>query len=131
MRPELKSACLKAAAKLGIGLSLLVALIGIRLVTTTPEGVESDIKELERLDSQFASEAMAAKSNSPQAESAVDDSVGSILGGGMRDPTPNSGSRSGDGDTLVTCRVGGRTHFMRANDCATRGGQSTIVTRDD
>jgi len=122
---------LKAAAKLGIGLSLLVALIGIRLVTTTPEGVESDIKELERLDSQFASEAMAAKSNSPQAESAVDDSVGSILGGGMRDPTPNSDSRSGDGDTLVSCRVAGRTHFMRANDCATRGGQSTIVPRDD
>ena len=131
MRPELKSACLKAAAKLGIGLSLLVALIGIRLVTTTPEGVESGIKKLERLDSQLASEAMAERSNPPDAESTVADSVGSILSGGMRDPTPNSDSRSGDGDTLVTCRVGCRTHIMRANDCATRGGQSTIVTRDD
>ena len=73
MRPELKSACLKAAAKLGIGLSLLVALIGIRLVTTTPEGVESGIKKLERLDSQLASEAMAERSNPPDAESTVAD----------------------------------------------------------
>ena len=131
MRPELKSAGLKAAAKLGIGLFLLVALIGIRLVTTTPEGVESDIKELERLDSQFASEALAAKSDSPEADSAPDDSIGAMLGGGMRDPTPKSDSRAGDGDKLVSCRVGGRTHFMRANDCATRGGESTIVSRDD
>ena len=131
MRPELKSACLNAASKLGIGLSLLVALIGIRLVTTTPEGIESDIKELESLDSQLASEAMAARSKAPEAEPVLDDSVGSMLRGGMLDPTPNSGSRSRDGEKLVTCRVGGRTHFMRANDCATRGGESTIVPHDD
>jgi hypothetical protein len=131
MGPELKSACLKAGAKLGIGLSLLVAVIGIRLVTTTPEGVESDIKELERLDSRLASEAMAPKSNLLEAEPVVDDSIGSRLSGGMRNPTADSDSRSGDGDKLVSCRMGGRTHFMRANDCAMRGGESTIVSRDD
>jgi len=60
MEPEMKTACLKAGAKLGIGLSLLVAVIGIRLVTTTPEGIESGIEELERLDAQIAAEAAAA-----------------------------------------------------------------------
>jgi hypothetical protein len=131
MEPEMKSACLKACAKLGIGLSLLVAVIGIRVVTTTPEGVESDIRELERLDAEIVSEAIAANPEASAAESAaVDDSIASRLSGGLHGLTSNSDSRSGDGDKLVSCRLDGRTHFMRADDCAMRGGRSTILSED-
>jgi hypothetical protein len=131
MEPEMKSACLKVGAKLGIGLSLLVALIGIRLLTTTPEGVESEILELERLDAQIATEAIAAIPEAPAAESAaVDESIASRLSVGFHDLTSNSDSRSGDGDKLVSCRLDGRTHFMRADDCAMRGGRSTILSED-
>ncbi len=124
----MKSACLKASAKLAIGLSLLVAIIGIRLVTTTPEGIESEIQELERLDAVIASE---ASSHAPEAESgAMDDSSGSVFSGGLLETKPNNDVRSGDGDKLVSCRLAGRTHFMRANDCAMRGGESTILSDD-
>ena len=128
MEAELKSACLKASAKLAIGLSLLVAVIGIRLVTTTPEGIESEIQELERLDALIASE---PNPDAPEAESgAMEDSSGPVFGGGLRETKPNNDVRSGDGDKLVSCRLAGRTHFMRANDCAMRGGKSTTVSDD-
>jgi hypothetical protein len=128
MEAEMKRACLKASAKLAIGLSLLVAVIGIRLVTTTPEGIESEIQELERLDALIASE---ANLDAPEAESgATDDSIGSVFSGALRETKPNNEVRSGDGDKLVSCRLAGRTHFMRANDCAMRGGKSTILSDD-
>lgn len=127
----MKSACLKAGAKLGIGLSLLAAVIGIRLVTTTPDGVESDIRELERLDAQMASEATAANPETPAAESTdVDDSIVSRFSEGIHGLKSNSDSRSRAGDELVSCRLAGRTHFMRANDCAMRRGESTILSED-
>jgi hypothetical protein len=128
MEAEMKSACLKASAKLAIGLSLLVAIIGIRLVTTTPEGIESEIQELERLDALIASE---ANPDAPVAESgAMEDSSGPVFSGALRETKPNNDVRSGDGDKLVSCRLAGRTHFMRANDCAMRGGESTILSDD-
>jgi hypothetical protein len=130
MEPEMKSACLKAAVKLGIGLSLLGAVIGIRLVTTTRDGVESGIKELERLDEQIASESISTNSGTREAEPAADDSIVSRLAAGVREHMPSSDSRSGDGDKLVSCRLGGSTHFMRADDCAIRGGESTVLSRE-
>jgi hypothetical protein len=131
MEPEMKSACLKAGAKLGIGLSLLAAVIGIRLVTTQPDGVESDIRELERLDAQLASEATAANPEAPAAKSTdVDDSIVSRFSRGIHDLKSNSDSRSRAGDKLVSCSLAGRTHFMRENDCAMRGGESTILSED-
>lgn len=127
----MKSACLKAGVKLGMGLSLLVAVIGIRLVTATAEGVESGVRELERLEAEIASEAMVANPENSAARSVpADDSIGNGIRGRIRDLTANSDSSAEDGDKLVSCRLGGRTHFMRARDCAMRSGQSTVLSED-
>lgn len=127
----MKSACSRAAAKLSIGLSLLVAVIGIRVLTATPPGIESDFKELERLDVQLASESTVATSKSHAADPSWDDSIGSRLSAGIRERIPGfESARSRDGDKLVSCRLDGANHFMRADDCAMRGGRSTIVSRD-
>lgn len=130
MEPEMKSACSRAAAKLGIGLSLLAAVIGIRMLTTTPPGVESGIKKLERLDAQIASESTFANSETSDAEPSSGDSIVSRLSAGIQERMPSFDSRSRDGDKLVSCRLANGSHFMRADDCAMRGGESTIVTHD-
>jgi len=128
----MKTACLKAGAKLGIGLSLLVAVIGIRLVTTTPEGIESGIEELERLDAQIAAEAAAANAEIPEAEPTSEDSIASRLTAVIAEgSSPGSDSRSQDADKMVSCRLAGSTHFMRADDCAMRGGESTVFSDED
>jgi len=126
----MKSVCLKALAKLGIGLSLLAAVIGIRLATMNPEGVESGIHELERLEAQIASESGSANSRSSGAEAVPDDSIVSRISAGVRKHMPGSDSGSRDGDKLVSCHLDGRTQFMRADDCAMRGGDSTVVSRE-
>ena len=127
----MKTACLKAGAKLGIGLSLLAAVIGIRLVTTTPEGIESGIEELERLDAQIAAEAAAANAEIPEAEPTSEDSIASRLTAGIVEGSPGSDSRSQDADKMVSCRLAGSTHFMRADNCAMRGGESTVFSDED
>ncbi len=128
MTPEMKNACLKAAAKFGIGLSVVLALIGIRLVTVTPhQGVESGIRDLDRLDSKIAAE---LESKASGASRASGNSIVSRLGAGLREHLPGSGSRSHDDSRLVSCRSGGSTQFMRADDCAMRGGESTLIPRD-
>jgi hypothetical protein len=130
MEPEMKTACVKAAAKLGIGLCLLTAVIGIRLVTISTDGVESGIRELKRLDAQIASEPASASAPVLDAEPPADDGIVSRLSAGIRERMPGSDSRSRDGDKLVSCYIGGRTQFMRADNCAMRGGKSTDVSLD-
>jgi len=130
MEPEIKRACLKASAKLGIGLSLLAALIGIRLVTTTPEGIESGIEELERLEAQIEFESNETQFETPEVEPASGDSIVSRLGAGMLEGRSDSDPGSRDGDKLVSCRLGASTHFMRARDCSMRGGDSTVIDRE-
>ena len=130
MDAEMKTACLKAAAKLAIGLSLVTALIGIRLVTATPDGVESGIEELERLDAELTSESSTPNGDGSGDPTAAGDSILSRLSAGVRDHLPSSDSRSRDGEKMVSCLLGGRTQFMRADDCSMRGGQSTVVSRD-
>jgi hypothetical protein len=130
MKPEIKRACSKAAAKLGIGLSLLAAVIGIRLVTATPEGIESGVEELERLEAQIASESNSTRSETPDADPASGDSIVSRLGAGMLEHMPDSDPGPRDGDKLVSCRLGASTHFMRAGDCSMRGGDSTVIKHE-
>ena len=128
MEPEMKSAWLRTGMKLGIGLALIAAVIGIRMITATPDGIESGIAELERLDSQLAAEAAPSAAEKAATASDSDDEGASIvsrLSGGMLGS--DSGSR--DGDKLVSCRVNGATQFMRADDCAMRGGESTLFDR--
>lgn len=130
MELEIKRACLKAAAKLGIGLSLLAAVIGIRLVTATHEGIESGIEELERLEAQMASESNSTQSETPDVGPASVDSIVSRLGEGMLEHMPDSDPGPPDGDKLVSCRLGASTHFMRAGDCSMRGGDSTVIKHE-
>lgn len=130
----MKSACLKAGAKLGVGLSLLAAVIGIRLVTTRPAGIEAGIEELERLDAQITSEAIAKTSETLETSEKAPgpgDSIVSRLSAGIHDDRPSSASRSQEGAKLVSCRLSGSIHFMRADDCAMRGGESTVVSDED
>ena len=126
----MRHACSKAAAKLGIGLSLLAAVIGMRLMTAMPEGVESGVEELERLDERIAAESPAANSGAQEVEPAQDDSIVARLSAGVREHIPSSDSGLRDGDKLVSCRLGGNTQYTRADDCAMRGGDSTVISRE-
>ncbi len=129
MEAEMKSACIRAAVRLGFGLSIVLALVGIRIVTATPDGVEAGIEELERLDAEIAAEAVVAPEEASVAETEAGGSIVSRFGEGVRDRITGTDDSSRDGDKLVSCRIGGRSHFMRAGDCAMRGGSSTIVEK--
>ena len=129
MEPELKKACVKAAAKLGIGLTLVVAIIGIRMVSVTPDGVPAAIEKLEALDKQIEAESASVGEAIAESGSASGNSIVSRLRAGVRDHLPGSKTKSEDGERLVSCRLAGRTQFMRADDCAVRGGESTDVAK--
>ena len=100
------------------------------LVTVTPEGIESGIEELERLEAQIASESNSTQSETPDVEPASGDSIVSRLGPGMLEHMPDSDPGPRDGDKLVSCRLGASTHFMRAGDCSMRGGDSTVIKHE-
>ena len=127
MESGMKKAWRRAGLKLGVGLALVAALIGIRMITARREGVESGIAELERLESELAAEpisgtsAPVADGKSTEAPGDADGSIVSRLGAGIL----GSDSRPHDGDRLVSCRLDGATRFMRADDCALRGGDAT------
>jgi hypothetical protein len=136
MEPEVKRAFFKAGAKLGIGLSLLAAVIGIRILTATAPGIESGIEELDRLGAQMAREATQASSDRIEAgtrsgEGDRDpDSLGSRMNAALRGHFPGSVAETHEGEKLVSCDLNGRMHFMRADDCASRGGRSTVFSDD-
>ncbi len=131
METEIKSAFVKAGAKLSIGLTLVVAVVGIRMITVTPEGLPTAIEKLERLESELAAEAPGTRSAHPFGEDGnSEDSIVSRLTAGLRDGEGNDDSGSREGERLVSCRVAASTHFMRADDCAMRGGVSTVIDRE-
>ena len=130
MEPEMKTSLWKAAAKLGIGLTLVAAVVGIRMITVTPEGVPAAIEKLEQLDSQIAAEAAASERAARASDEDADDSFASRFGAGMREQFSDSDSDSRNGERMVSCRVSGRKQFMRADDCAIRGGASTFLSND-
>jgi hypothetical protein len=127
MDEELKHALVKAGTKLGIGLALLAAVIGIRIVTATPRGVEAEIEELERIDRELAMESAAAPAAAEEsAPSGAEPSMVSRLTGGLSEALEKSDAGPRDGDKLVSCRLGAGAQYMRADDCAMRGGRSTV-----
>jgi hypothetical protein len=130
MEPEMKSALWKAGAKLGIGLTLVAAVVGFRMITVTPEGVPAAIEKLEELDSQIAAEAAENDAADAALAKGGDDSFVARFGTGVREHLSGSDSDSRDGERLVSCRLSGRTQFMRADDCAVRGGESTLLSDD-
>lgn len=118
MEVDLSKACWRAGMKLAVGLAVLGAVVGIRIVTATPAGVEGEIAELERFDAEqaraSATDALPDEAGSPTA-SASD---------GVQADTASAAvaPEADDLDRLVRCHVSGSQQFMRAADCAVRGG---------
>ncbi len=122
MEPYLSKALWRAGAKLTAGLALVGAVVGVRIVTATPVGVESDLEQLERLEAELAAEASGgsaaaiegAMPPSPPGEAEDSSAVATT-------PAPR-GVDPGDLDRLVRCHGAKGVQYMRAADCATRGG---------
>ena len=54
MEAHLSKACWRAGAKLLVGFAVIGAVVGIRIVTATPTGIEAEIAELERFEAEQA-----------------------------------------------------------------------------
>jgi hypothetical protein len=120
---------MKAGLKMGIGLFVVAAVLGIRVVS------------VERLDdsSQIAGDGRVADTRpidrveiaKDEAAREADESSMRQVMTGMRERLPGSASAEArPGDRMVSCRLRGTTQFMTADDCAMRGGHSTIFESD-
>lgn len=127
MEATLESAFKRAGLKFGGGLMFIVAIIGIRVVTATPAGVESEIAELEALESEIAAESASVgrRVEAKETPPVEDGSLASWLGATVRERLSGTTEAGPDVDRLVSCSLANGIHFMRAADCATRGGRST------
>lgn len=121
MEPWLSKALWRAGTKLTIGLAVLGALVGIRIVTVTPTGVAGDLVELERLEAELeAADSGSERAAEPGAEAMADGVPGPASGA---EPTAAPAPADlHDLDRLVRCHGGEGVQFMRAADCAMRGG---------
>ena len=120
MEAYLSKACWRAGTKLVAGVAVLGAVIGVRIVTATPAGVEGEIAELERFEAEQAS--AAATGSLPDDANALSASASREI----ESDAANAGGAApdaGDLDRMVRCFLGGGQQFMRAGDCATRGGE--------
>jgi hypothetical protein len=130
MDAAIQTAWLKAGLKLGLGLLLLGAVVGIRIVTVSPERVATDVETLDPLTDRAP---VQARTTSTAAEPAVPDSDDSLIGdlaSGVIEHLPGAGASRRAGDEMVSCRSRGAVQFMTADDCATRGGRSTVFESD-
>lgn len=125
MEPEIQRALQRAGLKLGGGLLLVAAVVGIRVVTSTPEGVDAGVAQLEQLESELSAERVPAAAP-PDDGGVVAEGPAPSSSLARPGPAPSgAGAAEGhDADRLVSCRVDGRTRFMRAADCLSRGGRS-------
>lgn len=129
MEAYLSKACWRAGAKLIAGFAVIGAVVGIRVVTAAPTGIEAEIAELERFEAEQAAGAATARDRAAEPEdgpapaSEASESTRGMLDGA----TGTTGSGSGDAgradlDRMVRCHLAGQIQFMRAADCGTRGG---------
>lgn len=125
----MQKAWIMAGVKLALGLFFVGTIVGVRVVTVTPasdtasgvDGLGDATREIQR----------SSEASSAVAESDSDDD--SLLGRvttGLREQLPQGDGASRDGDRMVSCRLRGATQFMTADDCATRGGKSTLFKDD-
>jgi len=125
----MKTAWMKAGLKIALGFAFVGAVVGIRIVSLAPSRTEADTPSLERLQPAALAETsrvareVAAPSTVPGQEVARMDRLSS----GPREQLPDVVPSSRDGDRMVSCRLVGRTQFMTADDCAMRGGRSTLL----
>ena len=116
MDANLKKAFRNAGIKLVGGLLIVGGLIGVRIVTADPDGIQAQLAELEAVEEEMVSDAAdRGESPAPVADDSLMARVRSMLPGGAADGP--------DLDRLVSCRLGVGVQFMRAGDCRSRGGQ--------
>lgn len=135
----MQKAIAKAGWKLGGGGLLVGAVLGVRIVTADPDGIESEIEELATLEAELAADAEGRGVEAPfrdaegrDADTASSDAEAEGLVARMsatvRD-TLSGGETGPDPNRLVRCDLGGGVQFMRAADCQSRGGGLTDVDR--
>jgi hypothetical protein len=138
MQPEIKRAWIQGGVRLGVGATLVLALIGVRIVTVRsaseePEAGTRDATEAQRvagLPSESASRSAAAPvdaSTAARTEVAQPQSLIERLSASVGDRMPDSAPKGHEGDALVSCRLDEGSRFMRAADCAMRGGRATLL----
>jgi len=127
MDSEMKTAWMKAGLKIVLGFVFVGAVIGIRIVSLTPNRAETGGESLERVEPVAVAETsrVAPEAAAPEATPGRDASRMDRLSSRVREPLPDAAASSRDGDRMVSCRLLGRTQFMNADDCAMRGGRST------
>ena len=122
MDADLSKACWRAGAKLLVGFAVIGAVVGIRIVTAKPTGIDAELAELERFE---AEQAAAASAPSATASATAPESDG-VAGDESSVPTPMAATGdvvSSDPDRMVRCHLAGPVQFMRAADCGIRGGR--------
>ena len=126
MGADLERACKRAATKLFGGWLILAALVGVRLVTSDPSGIESEVAELDAVREGLEAETRASEPAPVDADEEGDASLVARVGERVRGVLPgdHGDPDAADRERLVSCRVGGGVQFMRAADCATRGGRA-------
>ena len=127
MEADLRQNIAHAGMKLGGGLFLIAAVLGIRIVTATPSGVEGDIAELEAAEAGWSADVAEVAEGAERVEVGSKSEALEAAVVRSRALSTRSSARSQDAERLVSCNIGGATQFMRAADCATRGGHSIDV----
>ena len=137
MHPDMKRAWIQAAVKLGVGSALVAAMLGIRMVTATSEAISTEIAEVASPESGFGPQATSEEltalpgSADGSAEATAEgeaegESFVARLGASVGDRLPIAETKPYEGDQLVSCRFQGSAQFMRADDCAMRGGRANL-----
>lgn len=122
---DLEKALTKAGWKLGGGLLLVGALVGVRIVTADPDGIKAEIAELETLERALERDAEERGVESPRTE--ADDGLMARMSATVRDRMPGRAEPGPDPNRLVRCQLGGGIQFTRAADCQSRGGDAIDV----
>jgi hypothetical protein len=142
MDSELQDAWRRAGLKLAIGSVLIAAVVGVRIVLVTPAdppdaspgvapaergslGQPREIGEPGQPGETSRGETRDDASGGNESPSEQDGSLGSRLGAlgrSVQESLTGSDSTPGEGDRIVACRLQGVPQYMRADDCALRGG---------
>lgn len=137
MEAEIKTAWIVAGVKIGLGFLFVAAIVGIRMVSVSPvsgDARDSDVIVSDRPASEATATPFALSGSAARdSERGRPDESGSLIDrmtSGVRDRMPGSpAERPREGDRMVSCRLGGATQFMRADDCAMRGGRAQAIGR--